>query len=82
MTMTLTDAQKTAITSQLNDAQTAYHNLITGQNVAQVRDQNGETITYSVTKIPELAAYIAGLQAMLGQQTSRYRRPLRVFMGR
>ena len=51
--------------AQLDEARAAYHNLMTGQSVVELHDQNGEVIKYSAASAPRLAAYIAGLERRL-----------------
>lgn len=50
----------------LDDAEAAYHKLITGQSVAKFRDSNGEEVTYTSTTRNALAAYIQELKRTLG----------------
>lgn len=79
---TLTPAERQELEGYLADAKKAYHQIMLGQQAVQIRDQNGETITYGQAKAGELAGYIASLQGQLGIATSRAVRPLSVFMGR
>ena len=50
----------------LLDAQQAYHDLMTGAAIVEVRDQNAETIRYSKTNKNDLLAYIEWLKGQLG----------------
>lgn len=50
----------------LEEAEQAYHNLQTGQSVAELRDQNGETVRYTPANAYRLAAYILSLKSQLG----------------
>lgn len=51
--------------AQLNEAQAAYHQLMTG--TAKVRVRYGEReVEYTRAKAGDLAAYIAGLKQQLG----------------
>lgn len=69
--MALTDQQR------LEEAREAYHALATGQAVAEIRDQNGETIRYAKADISHLRQYIAALeQVVAGNKPSG---PMRVF---
>jgi len=52
--------------SQLQEAELAYHSLMTGQSVAELRDQNGELVRYTPISAPRLLAYIHSLKAQLG----------------
>lgn len=73
----LTTAQK------LVEAETAYHEIITGQAVSRFVDQNGESISYSKTNIGGLKAYIAELKALIANAGQpAYRGPLRFTFGR
>jgi hypothetical protein len=49
----------------LLDARTAYHKLTTGTAVVNVRDQNGEMVTYQMATASRLAAYISELERMM-----------------
>ena len=53
-----------ALTTQemLDEAREAYHALLTGQAVAEIRDQNGETVRYAKADLSKLALYIASLE--------------------
>lgn len=53
----------------LDEAEAAYHSLLTGQAVAKFRDQNGEEVTYAQASLPRLVAYIAQLKRELGLVT-------------
>jgi hypothetical protein len=72
--------------SRKTEAQTAYHELMTGQSVASFTDQNGERVTYSKTDAKLLALYIADIIALLGTPvtaaTSLAPRPMRFLFGR
>lgn len=50
---------------RLTEAETAYHELVIGKGVAEVRDANGEVIRYTQTSISRLAAYIADLKRQI-----------------
>jgi hypothetical protein len=50
---------------RLNEAKTAFHDLMTGKAVRVVVDQNGERVEYSVANRQSLMAYIAALEAEL-----------------
>lgn len=71
---------------RLAEAQTAYHDLATGQAVASFTDQNGERVTYSKTDQRLITAYINDLIALLGVPptvaTSKAPRPMRFMFGR
>jgi hypothetical protein len=61
----------------LNDARSAYHALMTGQQARVFVDQNGERIEYTASSAPRLAAYIAQLERTLSISTPG---PMRVWM--
>lgn len=50
----------------LAEAEAAYHSLLTGQSVAEVRDHNGELIRYFAPQAYRLKTYILELKAELG----------------
>lgn len=50
----------------LDDALKARHELKLGRGVAQVRDQNGEMLSYSKADIASLDAYIIEIKHALG----------------
>lgn len=49
----------------LTDARAAYHNLMTGTAVVEVRDQNGESVRFSSANRANLYAYIQELDRLL-----------------
>jgi hypothetical protein len=68
---------------KLDEARQAYHEIVTGQNVARFVDQNGESVSYSKANLGLLAAYIAKLEAELASPgVPQYRGPLRFTFGR
>lgn len=58
------------LTTQLAEAEAAYHALMLGQSVAELRDSNGELIRYTPANAGRLMAYITSLKAQLGQSGS------------
>lgn len=50
----------------LEEAEAAYHALMTGQTVAEVRDHNGEMVRYFAPQAARLKGYILQLRAELG----------------
>lgn len=54
----------------LTEARAAYHALMTGTAVVEVRDQNGEIVKYQPASILRLAAYIQTLEALLAGRTA------------
>ena len=55
---------------RLDEAEAAYHQLMIGRNVVNVRDQNGEQVTYSNANKNSLSNYIADLKRQLGITTN------------
>lgn len=55
----------------LDEAEAAYHALMSGQSVAEVRDHNGESIRYFANSALRLKAYILELKAELGLLPAR-----------
>ena len=50
----------------LQEAETAYHRLMTGQAAVEFRDSNGEMVRYSAISANKLNAYILSLKMQLG----------------
>lgn len=50
----------------LQEAESAYHRLMTGQSAVEFRDFNGELIRYSAISANKLQAYILDLKMKLG----------------
>ena len=60
-----------AVTQTLPDeAEAAYHRLLTGQAVVRLRDGNGETIEYQQARRGDLSTYIEWLKVQLGKTTT------------
>lgn len=55
-----------ATTTLLAQAEQAYHRLMTGTAVVEVRDSNGETIKYNANSATKLASYILLMKRELG----------------
>jgi hypothetical protein len=51
---------------KLAEAEAVYHQLMLGQQIVFLQDQNGERIQYSKADLGKLAAYIADLKRQLG----------------
>lgn len=62
----------------LADAEMAYHRLMTGTQVVEVHDQNGEVIKYNLASAPRLLSYIQALRDLINPN-SRINAPMRVF---
>lgn len=54
------------LNTALEEAEAAYHALLMGQSVAELRDSNGELVRYTPANATRLAAYIASLKIQLG----------------
>ena len=70
------------VQQRLTEAQTAYHALLLGAAVREVRDQNGEMVVYTAANREALKAYIATLEAEIAAATNGVatsRRPMSVF---
>ena len=58
------------LTTQLAEAEAAYHALMLGQSVAELRDSNGELIRYTPANAGRLQAYIQSLKQQIGLLTT------------
>lgn len=68
------------LAERLVEAEAAYHSLLIGQGIAELRDQNGETVRYSKTDIGALRGYIAALkQEIAGNGVAPSEGPMRPF---
>ena len=63
---TLTSEQRVLLTTRLEEAEQAYHNLRMGQVARVFVDQNGERVEYAATSTSGLRAYILELKTTLG----------------
>lgn len=67
-----------SVEERLIEAKLALHLLLTGQQEAEVRDSNGESVRFTTANVSRLRAYIAELQdELLGTNPISSRRPLR-----
>lgn len=57
------------LNANLAAAEKAYHALMTGQSVAEFRDQNGELVRYTPANAQRLQGYILSLKMALGLPT-------------
>lgn len=57
------------LTVALQEAETAYHRLVTGQSAVEFRDSNGESVRYSAISANQLKGYILSLKMQLGIHT-------------
>jgi hypothetical protein len=56
----------TDLQTRLQEAEQAYHDLMTGQSAAELKDSNGETVRYTPANAARLLGYITGLKQQLG----------------
>jgi hypothetical protein len=74
------------IDARLAAARKAYDELMTGQMVSRIVDQNGESVSYSKVSINSLLSYISQLENEKAQCTgsafAQYRGPIRFLFGR
>lgn len=61
----------------LEQAETAYHSLMLGKSVVELKDSNGEAIRYTPAQAGNLAKYIAELKRDLGLVSNS---PLRILL--
>lgn len=64
--MTMTPECIERLKGLLREAEAAYHQLMLGGGVREVRDQNGEAVSYSQANRQALYNYILQLRAALG----------------
>lgn len=64
------------VADRLTEAESAYHDLMTGKAVVEVTDQNGEKVVFSRASATKLAQYIQSLKLQL---KSGNRGPMRVY---
>lgn len=50
------------VAERLAEAEEAYHDLLRGQSVRAITDQNGERVEYNRADLNRLAAYIENLR--------------------
>jgi hypothetical protein len=50
----------------LAEAKAAYHRLMLGESVVEVRDQSGESIRYQAATVSRLLAYIRTMEPTFG----------------
>ena len=63
----------------LAEAEAAYHQLVTGTSVVEVRDQSGDTVRYQAAHAGRLKAYIEEIRRKLGLRNASPR-PMRVWL--
>lgn len=52
--------------TRLDEAEQAYHSLVTGAGIAEFRDQNGELVRYTPANRHALWGYILRLRSEMG----------------
>ncbi len=70
------------LAQQLDAARAAYHDLMLGASVREIRDSNGEQVVYTAANRDSLRDYIAQLEAKLAAAqagTKINRKPMQVF---
>jgi|GEM_PF-1690725 len=66
-----------ATQTELDEAKSAYHKLLTGRSVVEVTT-DGVTTKYSQAERPALRAYIESLEIELGTNAAKRSRPMGV----
>ena len=61
---------------KLDEAEAAYHNLMTGNMARVVVDQNGERVEFTATNASRLYQYIEQLKALINPPTVNPNRPV------
>lgn len=64
--MTMDAAYRAILMKRLEDAENAYHSLMTGRSLKVFVDQNGERMEYGTGSALQLSKYIAELKRQLG----------------
>ena len=60
----------------LDEAETAQHELLTGQRAVTISSASGKSVTFSAAQAGQLSAYIASLRRQLGLSNARPVRPI------
>lgn len=71
------------LAEKLVEAEAAYHDLLTGKSIVELRDSNGETVRYTAANRSSLQSYISSLKAQIAASNTGsplYEGPLRVFL--
>lgn len=73
----MTKPTQAEIKALLTEARAAYHKLMTGTALVELRDQNGESVRFSAINRAALYAYIQDLERLLDAPTAvRPNRPI------
>lgn len=67
--MSLTPEERTLYETRLTEAESAFHQLMMGQQARVFVDQNGERVEYAMASAERLRAYILNLKVALGKPT-------------
>lgn len=69
------------LAEKLVEAEAAYHDLLMGKSVVELRDSNSEMVRYTAANRLALQNYIQSLKALIAQgDTPTYSGPMRVFL--
>lgn len=69
------------LAQRLAEAEAAYHALLTGKAVVEVRDANGESVVYQQSNRASLAAYVNDLRRQIGDGAGQSESgPMRVWL--
>lgn len=78
--MACTEPTQAELMALLAEAKAAYHSLMTGQALVEIRDQNGEMVRYSQINRQALYSYIQELERKVCQPSgARSSRPMGFF---
>lgn len=76
----MTDAELAILKSRIEQAENAYHSLMTGQMAVVIVDQNGEKVEFNKVSADKLYAYISSLKLQIpNAPVSPYAGPIRYF---
>lgn len=81
----MSDSLSTTACQRLQEADQAFHDLITGAKVRSIQDENGETVAYTQATANDLLSYIRQLAPLCPSYTPTalgadpVRRPMRFF---
>lgn len=73
----MTKPTQAELKALLIEARAAYHKLMTGTALIELRDQNGESVRFSAVRRSDLYAYIQDLERQIDSPTKvRPNRPI------
>jgi hypothetical protein len=73
--MPLSAEEIAVLQTRLDEAEAAFHKLMTGASVAEFRDANGEQVRYTAANSGKLARYIQSLKDQIAGTESGPLRP-------